>query len=152
MIYWVSKADNWTGLAAWAGFVLSLYQLLKSRTSLTLFLGCDQYEDRIYVSNKSAHDITLSSAGVVTASGRLSDSSSEYCDEYMITPVLPRRLKARDQVVLLVPFENKAYRNKVQHRGGVYVITSDGKTFSDISWLRRHWWWVLSVILRDTKQ
>lgn len=51
-------------LAAWAGFLLSIFQLLKSRTSIRLFLGCDRDEDRIYVSNKSAHDVTLSSAGL----------------------------------------------------------------------------------------
>lgn len=133
-------------LAAWAGFALSIFQLLKSRTDLRLFLGCDQYEDRIYVSNKSAHDVTISSAGIVTASGRLSDCSNEHCDEYMISPMLPRRLKARDEMILEVPFINKAHHNKVHHRGGVYVTTSDGKLFSDVSWLRRRWWWILSLI------
>lgn len=151
LITWLSNADNWTGLAAWAGFVLSLYQLLKSRTSLKLFLGCDQYEDRILVSNKSAHEVTLSSAGVVTPSGRLSMSSDEHSDEYRITPVLPKRLKARDEITLNVPFINKAHHNKVHHRGGVYVTTSDGKLFSDVSWMRRCWWRLLSLILRDTK-
>lgn len=149
---WLFDVDNLTMLAAWAGFTLSVFQLLKSRTSLRLFLGCDQYEDRIYVSNKSAHDVTLSSAGVVTACGHLSDSSNEHCDEFMISPMLPRRLKARDEMILKVPFVNKAYHNKVHHRGGVYVKTSDGKIFSDISWLRRRWWWLLSVILKDSRR
>ncbi|WP_131928998.1 hypothetical protein [Gibbsiella quercinecans] len=114
---WLFDVDNLTTLAAWAGFALSVFQLLKSRTSLHLFLGCDQYEDRIYVSNKSAHDVTLSSAGIVTARGHLSDSSNEHCDEYLITPVSPRRLKARDEMVLLILFVNKAYHNKVHHQG-----------------------------------
>lgn len=152
MIDWLLNVDNLTMLAAWAGFALSIFQLLKSRTALRLFLGCDQYEDRIYVSNKSAHDVTLSSAGVVTASGRLSDCSNEHCDEYMISPMLPLRLKARDEMTLEVPFINNAHHNKVHHRGGVYVTTSDGKLFSDVSWLRRRWWWILSMILRDTKR
>lgn len=152
MITWISETDNWTGVAAWAGFGLSIFQLMKSRTSLKLFLGCDQYGDRIYVSNKSAHDVTLSSAGVVTSSGHLRMLSDEHSDEYMISPMLPRRLKARDEMILDVPFINRAHHNKVHHRGGVYVTTSDGKTFSDVSWLRRRWWWLLSVILRDTKR
>lgn len=156
MINWLSDNDNGTLLAgllaALAAIVFPLYQLLKSRTLLTLSLYKDLYEDRIRVCNKSAHDVTLSSAGVVTASGRLSDSSNEYCDEYMISPMLPRRLKARDEIILEVPFINKAYHNKVHHRGGVYVTTSDGKLFSDVSWLRRRWWWLLSVILKDSKR
>ncbi|GEC68525.1 hypothetical protein RTE01_31600 [Raoultella terrigena] len=149
---WLFDVDNLTMLAAWAGFALSIFQLLKSRTSIRLFLGCDLDEDRIDVSNLSAHDVTLSSAGVVTASGRLRMLSDEHSDEYMISPLLPRRLKARDEIILEVPFINRAYHNKVHHRGGVYVTTSDGKLFSDVSWLRRRWWWLLSVILRDTKR
>ncbi|MGV8924877.1 MAG: hypothetical protein ACOH2G_04260 [Ewingella sp.] len=152
LIDWLSKADNWTGLAAWAGFGLSIFQLLKSRTTLKLYLGCDRDEDRIYVSNLSAHDVTLSSAGVVTSSGRIRMLSDEHSDEYMISPMLPRRLKARDEMILKVPFINKAQYNQVHHRGGVYVTTSDGKLFSDISWMRRRWWRLLSLILRDTKQ
>lgn len=152
MISWITETDNWTGIAAWAGFGLSIFQLLKSRTTLKLYLGCDRDEDRIDVSNRSAHDVTLSSAGVVTASGRLRMLSDEYSDEYMISPMLPRRLKARDEMILKVPFINKAQYNQVHHRGGVYVTTSDGKTFSDVSWLRRRWWWLLSVILRDTER
>lgn len=149
---WLFDVDNLTMLAAWAGFALSIFQLLKSRTSIRLFLGCDLDEDRIDVSNLSAHDVTLSSAGVVTASGRLRMLSDEHSDEYMISPLLPCRLKARDEIILEVPFINRAYHNKVHHRGGVYVTTSDGKLFSDVSWLRRRWWWLLSVILRDTKR
>lgn len=122
MIDWLLNVDNLTMLAAWAGFALSIFQLLKSRTDLRLFLGCDQYEDRIYVSNKSAHDVTISSAGIVTASGRLSDCSNEHCDEYMISPMLPRRLKARDEMILEVPFINKAHHNKVHHRGGCMLL------------------------------
>lgn len=152
LIDWIIETDNWTGIAAWAGFGLSVFQLLKSRTSLRLYLGCDQHEDRIYVSNISAHDITLSVAGVVTAIGRLMMLSDEYSGENMITPMLPRRLKARDEMVLNVPFINKAHHNKVHHRGGVYIKTSDGKMFSDVCWIRRQWWWLLSVILRDTKR
>lgn len=148
MITWISETDNWTGIAAWAGFGLSIFQLLKSRTTLKLYLGCDRDEDRIYVSNLSTHDVTLSSAGVVTARGRLRMLSDEHSDEYMISPLLPRRLKARDEIVLCVPFINRAHHNKVHHRGGVYVTTSDGKLFSDVSWLRRRWWWLLSVIMR----
>lgn len=106
MINWLSDTDNGTlfvGLiAALAAIVFPLHQLLKSKTSLELSLGCDQYEDRISVYNKSAHDVTLSSAGVVTASGHLSDSSNEHCDEYMISPMLPRRLKARDEMISFV--------------------------------------------------
>lgn len=148
---WLFDVDNLTMLAAWAGFALSIFQLLKSRTSIRLFLGCDLDEDRIDVSNLSAHDVTLSSAGVVTANGRLRMLSDEHSDEYMISPLLPRRLKARDEVILEVPFINRAYHNKVHHRGGVYVTTSDGKLFSDVSWLRRRWWWLLSAIMRDSK-
>ena len=70
----------------------------------------------------------------------------------MITPMLPKRLKARDEMVLNVPFINKAHHNKVHHRGGVYIKTSDGKMFSDVCWIKRQWWWLLSVILRDTKR
>lgn len=135
------------------GWVCTIhFPAIKIQNRSTPFLGCDQYEDRIYVSNKSAHDVTISSAGIVTASGRLSDCSNEHCDEYMISPMLPRRLKARDEMILEVPFINKAHHNKVHHRGGVYVTTSDGKLFSDVSWLRRRWWWILSLILRDSKQ
>lgn len=152
MISWISETDNWTGAVALAAFFLSAWQWFNSRTSIRLFLGCDHKEDRIYVSNKSAHDVTLSSAGVVTPSGRLRMLSDEHSDEYMISPMLPRRLKARDEMILDVPFINRAHHNKVHHRGGVYVTTSDGKTFSDVSWLRRRWWWLLSVILRDTKR
>lgn len=152
MITWILEAENWTGIAAWAGFGLSLFQFLKTRTSLSLYLGCDQYEDRIYISNKSAHDVTISSAGVVTARGCLRMLSDEYSDEYMISPVLPRRLKARDEMFLNVPFINKAFYNKVHQRGGVYVTTSDGKTFSDVHRLRRLWWYLLSLLLRDVKQ
>ncbi len=144
LIAWISQTDNWTGVAAWAGFGLSVFQLLKSRTTLKLYLGCDQHEDRLDVSNKSAHDVTLSAAGVVTASGCLRIRSDEYSDEYMITPMLPLRLKARDEVTLKVPFVNKAYKNKTHYRGGVFVTTSDGKTFSDVCWLRRKYWWLLA--------
>jgi hypothetical protein len=49
---WLFDVDNLTMLAAWAGFLLSIFQLLKSRTSIRLFLGCDRDEDRICVSNK----------------------------------------------------------------------------------------------------
>lgn len=146
MIAWISQTDNWTGVAAWAGFGLSVYQWLKSRTSLRLYLGCDQHEDRLYVSNKSAHDVTLSSAGVVTASGCLKFLSDEYSDEYMITPMLPLRLKARDEITLKVPQVNKAYKNKTHHRGGVFVITSDGKMVSDVCWLKRKYWWLISSL------
>ncbi|MFM3284176.1 hypothetical protein AB8Q84_06975 [Klebsiella quasivariicola] len=152
MIDWLVNVDNLTMLAAWAGFVLSVLQLLKSKTSIKLFLGCHLHEDRIDVSNLSAHDVTLSSAGVVTASGRLIMLSDEHSDEHMISPMLPRRLKARDEIILEIPFINKAYHNKMHHRGGVFVTTSDGKLFSDVSWLRRRWWWLLSVILKDSKR
>lgn len=152
LITWISETDNWTGIAAWAGFGLSIFQWVKSKTSLALFLGCDRDEDRIYVANKSGHDVTLSSAGVVTPSGRLSNSSSEHADEYMISPMLPIRLKARDEVILYIPFINKAYHNKIHHRGGVYVTTSEGKLFSDVSLLRRLWWRLLTAVLRDSKR
>lgn len=92
-----------------------------------MYLGCHRDEERIDVSNLSAHDVTLSSACVVTASGRLRILLDEHSDEYMISPLLPRRLKARDEIVLYVPFINRAYHNKEHHRGGVYVTTSDGE-------------------------
>jgi len=152
LITWISETGNWTGAVALAAFFLSTWQWFSSRTSIRLFLGCDYQEDRIYVSNNSAHDVTLSSSGVVTASGRLRMLSDENSDEYMISPMLPRRLKARDEMILKVPFINKAYHNKTHHRGGVYVKTSDGKLFSDVSWLRRRWWWLLSVILKDSRR
>ncbi|MBH2726495.1 hypothetical protein I5Q12_19790 [Serratia marcescens] len=148
MIAWISQTDNWTGVAAWLGFGLSVYQLLKSRTTLKLYLGLDQYVDTIEVFNESAHDVTLSSAGVVTASGYLKFLSDEYSNEYMITPMLPLRLKARDEITLKVPRVNKAYENKTHHRGGVFVTTSDGKTFSDVCWLRRKYWWLLAKMER----
>lgn len=148
LIAWISQTDNWTGVAAWMGFGLSVFQLLKSRTSLRLYLGLDQHEDTIGIFNNSAHDVTLSAAGVVTASGCLRIRSDEYSDEYMITPMLPLRLKARDEVTLKVPFVNKAYKNKTHYRGGVFVTTSDGKTFSDVCWLRRKYWWLLAKMER----
>lgn len=74
-------------------------------------------------------------------------SLAEHYEEMMISPLLPRRLKARDEMFLEVPFINRAYHNKVHHRGGVYVTTSDGKLFSDVSWLRRRWWWLLVVVV-----
>ena len=77
---------------------------------------------------------------------------AEHYDEIVIRLMLQRRLKARDEMILKVPFFNKAYYNKVYHHDGVCVTTSDGKLFSDVSWLRRRWWWLLSVILKDSRR
>lgn len=77
---------------------------------------------------------------------------AEHYEEMMINLMLQRQLKTHEEMILRVPFVNKAYHNKVHHRGGVYVKTSDAKLFSDISWLRRRWWWLLSVIQKDSRR
>lgn len=52
-------------------------------------------------------------------------SLAEHYEEMMINLMLQRQLKAREEMILRVPFVNEAYHNKVHHRGGVYVKTSD---------------------------
>ena len=130
-------------IPAYAGLVLSILALWKGRIRVTVYLGCEERDDVISVSNLSPYAIELTSLGAVEADGSVTDWS----DGPDAWPGLPCRMEARSETSFLLHSElapYSAYNRKVRGRCGCFVRIAGGRLFSNPGLLGRMWWKILS--------
>lgn len=139
--------DWFARITAGIGLLISVWTLWRGKTRVRLYLGQQDREDTIVVSNLSPHAIEVVALGAVKPNGYL----KEFFDGHDPWLAEPKRIEARGQRTFKLSAEVAPFnitRLRSVRRAGCFVRLAGGEHFSNPGRVIRHLWWLLSGMER----